>query len=321
MARILYFAFPSGRVQGGHKVILRHVEALREMGFDAYCVIGRQHAVPTWLEHRAPILREAFDFRPDDVIVLPDDGHDSLRRTPPLNLRCVVIAQGPYIMSYLSLGALDAFPPERQPSFIAVSQGVARFTRRLYPSAHVDVVPCFVDERLFRPGAAKQDAVTCMPKKRPFELGVIRNLFGKLHARYGDLEWREFDGMTERTVAESMGASRLHLALARLEGLGLASLEAMATGGVCAGFLGLGGREYATQDNGFWVADDDCMAAADALAEAADLVRAGGAPLRRVIEAGQATAAQWSYAAFREALEPCWMRLAPDARLRAGPLD
>ena len=60
---------------------------------------------------------------------------------------------------------------------------------------------------------------------------------------------------------------------------------------------------------------------ADALATAADLVKTGGAPLARHIEAGRETAARWSHAAFRTALEAFWMTHAPEARLREGPLD
>jgi hypothetical protein len=319
MARLLYFAFPTGPVHGGHKMILRHVETLRELGFDALCVIGPQHVVPTWLDHAAPVVRR-FEFRPDDVLVLPDDAHDTIRRTPPLGLRTVIMVQGPYLMAALSLGALDGFPAERPPTFMPIGRRAADIVRRLYPAAPIEIVPCFADERRFRPHAAKQPLVVGMPKKRPFETTAIKALFGKLHPEHREFAWRELTGLREPEVAEALGAAALHLSLARLEGLGIANLEAMASGAVCAGFLGQGGEEYATPDNGFWVPDDDLMAAADALAQAADLVRAGGAPLRRMLEAGHETAAQWSYARFRERLEAAWMRLAPDARLRDGPL-
>jgi glycosyltransferase involved in cell wall biosynthesis len=99
-----------------------------------------------------------------------------------------------------------------------------------------------------------------------------------------------------------------------MESVGLTTLEALASGCVCAGFTGGGGRQYATPDNGFWVEEDDCLAAADAVAQAISLVRSGGAPLRRYVEAGLATAQQWSYAAFRAELEAAWSRLAPEAR-------
>jgi hypothetical protein len=66
-----------------------------------------------------------------------------------------------------------------------------------------------------------------------------------------------------------------------------------AAGRICAGFTGVGGREFARPENGFWVPEDDCIAAADALADAADLVRAGGPALNRRREAGYETARQW----------------------------
>jgi glycosyltransferase involved in cell wall biosynthesis len=101
----------------------------------------------------------------------------------------------------------------------------------------------------------------------------------------------------------------------------MTTLEAMAAGALCAGFTGIGGLEYATPENGFWVAEDDCEAAADALAEACAIATSGGPELARRLEAGYETARQWSYAAFLRQLEETWMRLAPDARLKSGPLD
>ncbi len=94
----------------------------------------------------------------------------------------------------------------------------------------------------------------------------------------------------------------------------MATLEAMASGCVCAGFTGVGGQEYATPENGFWAPEDDCEAAVDALAQAADLVKTGGPPLARLVEAARETARHWSYAVFRPALEDFWHRFAPEAR-------
>lgn len=88
---------------------------------------------------------------------------------------------------------------------------------------------------------------------------------------------------------------------------------------MCAGFAGLGGLEYATPANGFWVAEDDLEAAADALARAADLALAGGPPLARRLDAARETADRWSFAAFRLAIEAVWSRLAPEARRSVAP--
>ncbi|MDB5442082.1 MAG: hypothetical protein JWP73_458 [Phenylobacterium sp.] len=320
MARLLYFAFPTGGVQGGQKMILRHVEALRGLGFDATCVTGPQNVVPEWFEHRAPIIT-AYELRQDDILVLPDDAHDALRKAAALPHRRVVFAQNPYIMAALSLSAMDGFAADRFPPFIAVGRGLAGLINRLYPQAQVELVPCFADERTFRPRGPKRAAIAYVPKKRPLEAKVIPGLFERLHPRHRDLDWTQIEKASERRVADVFAESSLLLSLSRLESVGMTPLEAMACGCVCAGFTGVGGGEYATTDNGFWVPDDDCVAAADALAEAADVVKAGGPALQRRIEAGRETAARWSYAVFRAALEEVWMRLAPEARLQDGPLD
>jgi glycosyltransferase involved in cell wall biosynthesis len=106
-----------------------------------------------------------------------------------------------------------------------------------------------------------------------------------------------------------------------MEAVGMTPLEAMASGCMVAGFTGIGGRDFATPENGFWVDEDDVEACADAMAQAADVVATGGVAAARRLDAGHETAARWSYANFRVALEEVWMRLAPEARVKNGPLD
>lgn len=157
-------------------------------------------------------------------------------------------------------------------------------------------------------------AVAYSPRKRQSEAKIIQAFFKKVHARHAALPWSEITNLAEREVARALGSSSLFLSLSRFESVGMTPLEAMASGAICAGFTGIGGREFATDANGFWVPEDDCEAAADALAEAADLVATGGAPLRQMREAAFETAQQWSYARFVTALEDVWTRLAPEAR-------
>jgi len=320
MGRIIYFAFSDGGVAGGHKMIFRHVETLRDLGFDAFAYVGAQNVVPAWFEHRAPVL-VGVPVSPDDVLVAPGDAAKSLAQAARLDQRTVIFSQGHTPSASEAVSAIDLFPPDRLPPFMAVGPMLATVTRRLFPQAEVEVVPCFADERRFRPAADRRRAVAVTPHKRPQELGLIRDLFRRFHPDQADLPWLELVGRPEAEVADAFGTSTLHLALARMESVGITTLEAMAGGCVCAGFRGVGGREYATADNGFWVDDEDCVAAADALQRADDLARTGGPALARMLEASRQTAARWSYAVFRDALEVFWMRHAPDLRRRAGPLD
>jgi hypothetical protein len=319
MPRIVYVLLSNGGVAGGQKMILRHVEALRDLGFNAVCYIGAQSKVPAWLSHDAP-LELGTPVRADDILVLPDDGREALITGFRSPLRSLIFSQNPYYFSARTFDVVEQIPPGRFPVFISVGRRLSATILRAFPQAQVELIPCFADERLFRP-AGKRPAVALAPRKRMVEAASIRAFLHRFHPRHDGLEWRELLDATEAEVAEGFSTASLCLSLSRLESVGMTTLEAMASGCVCAGFTGLGGWEYATAENGFWVGEDDCEAATDALAAAADLVRTGGAPYDRMVEAARETAGQWSYQRFRAALEEVWMRLAPEARLRDGPLD
>jgi glycosyltransferase involved in cell wall biosynthesis len=115
-----------------------------------------------------------------------------------------------------------------------------------------------------------------MPRKRAIEAVYIRDMFRFTYPHYRHWEWREISNVGEAEAARMMGEARVFLSLSRLEGLGLTPLEAMASGCVVAGFTGIGGREYATPDNGFWVNENDFPACNTALAQAVEQSLASG---------------------------------------------
>lgn len=318
MSRLVYFGYPSGRTTGGIKMILRHVETLRGLGFDAVFATGPDAPEPTWLEVSVPILR-GIDLRADDVLILPEDGRQVITQAASRTNKTVIFCQNQFILGAVSLPALDQYAAARPLTFIAVGRILAGVIGRAYPDAEVEIIPCFADERRFFPGA-KDEGIAFAPKKRALEPRVIQGFWKKFYPQESERPWREVKDLSEAQVADVLRRSELFLSLSRFESVGLTPLEAMASGCVCAGFAGVGGWEYASAANGFWAPDDDCEAATDALGRAAELVREGGAPLKRHIEAGRETADQWSYARFRAALEEVWMRLAPETRVASGPL-
>jgi hypothetical protein len=320
MTRIVYLGFPGPQVTGGQKMTLRHVETLHELGFDAVYWQQQESAALQGFPHKAP-TEIGTTFAPDDILVTPEDAPRALAVLATLPNRVVVFCQNQFYFASLGAEPVDQFPPERRPEFITPGRLAAEMVGRMYPQARIEVVPSFADERVFRPHATKRAAVVVSPRKRPLEARVIKTFFRKAHPRHASMPWITLDGATEAQVAEAFGSSALFLSLSRLEAAPITPLEAMASGCVCAGFMGVGGREHSNSTNGFWVADDDCEAAADALAQAADVVRAGGPAAARYREAGIATAAYWSYAAFRPRLEAVWMRLAPEARRRSAPTE
>lgn len=317
MSRIVYLGFPNGEVAGGQKMILRHVETLRDLGFEAVFWRGASNQMPGWMDYAGPV-EVATPFQPDDVLVVPSDAPNAIRHLATLPNRAVVFCQNQYSFARVGLAAVDALAAAQPLTFMTPGPLSGAAVQRLYPKATLEVVPCFVDERIFRPGDAPAPAIAYVPRKRPMEAEAIRGFLGKLRPEHTGLPWVRIENMREPQVAETLAGAAVFLSLSRFESVGMTPLEAMAAGCVVAGFTGVGGREYATDENGVWAGEDDLEAAADALGQAADLALAGGAALARRREAGFETARRWSYANFRDALEATWMRLAPEARPQAA---
>lgn len=94
MAKIFDLLLSQGRgLTGGHRMIPRHVEALRDLGFDNACLLGAGSLPPKGIEHSAPLL-PASPVRPEDIIVLLDDAQQAIRFNRDRPERSVIFSQG-----------------------------------------------------------------------------------------------------------------------------------------------------------------------------------------------------------------------------------
>ncbi|MGU3537397.1 glycosyltransferase [Methylobacterium sp. A54F] len=317
MSRLVYLGFPTPHVAGGQKMILRHVEALRELGFNAVFWMNESGVLPRWFKHNVP-AEVATAFQKDDVLVVPGDAPNAIRHLAGLPNRTLIFCQNHYSFASVGYEAMQAFRPHAFPTIITVGRICSASVARAFPQAQIEVIPCFADERKFQPCEAKRRVIASAPRKRQDEARIIQSFFQRYHPRHSDWGWALYQEASEEVVADGFAGAGVFLNLARIEAVGMTALEAMASGCVVAGFTGIGGREYATAANGFWVEEDDLEGAADALARAVDLFLAGGAPLHAYREAAAITAQAWSYRAFQSALDEVWTRLAPEACTLAG---
>lgn len=305
MARIVYLTPYANSLTGGNKIAYRHVETLAALGYDA--VVRRPASVPpaTWFQHTAALEDATRPLAPDDVLVLPEDSAEAMRRCADLPNRKVIFCQNPYALGAHGLASLPPEIAQHYRTFMACSVGVADFIARYFPYETISVVPAFADERVFAP-AEKAKVIACTPRKRPTELKVIQLIFSRIHPGAADWAWEVLETATEAEVAAAMGRASVFLSLARLEAFSITTLEAMASGCLIAGFTGIGPREYTNPTNGLWVDEDDCEAAAHALSRAAAMAEAGGGAAALMRHAARTTGARWSHAHFTQALATFW---------------
>ena len=288
MPRIVYICWPPKEISGGIKVAFQHVELLVEAGRPAV-IATHQAQRPDWFETTAEVI-DYTAIRPDDVLVFPENNARFLGTFASSAQPKVVFCQNPYFV-HQGLGGKLSYAEYGVTHIMCPSMSVVKFCVMRFPELQVRYTPFHIDHGRFKSTTAKALQIAVVPRKRMVEFGGIADL---LRARYPDLggiPWTVLHGVSEQHVAEGMGRCAVFLSLARLEAHGLTSLEAMASGCICAGFTGVyGGNDSATAMNGFWAAEDDVAGAVEQLAQALRVVKAGGEPYRLVLEDGLLTA-------------------------------
>ncbi len=291
MPRIVYLSWPAGEISGGIKVAFQHAQLLAEAGFDA--AVATIDAVrPAWFESGGDLIR-LDDVRSDDVLVFPENSADLLERYSASTQPKVMFCQNPYYV-YQGLSRRRSYEEYGIGHVMCPSLTVMDFCRRRLPGLKAGYTPFYIDEGLFRCPPRKKLQIACIPRKRPLEMQVVRDLFLFEYPQYAQLPWVVIENASEGLVARTMGESAVFLSLPRYEAHGMTTLEAMACGCVVAGFVGIfGGSDSATARNGFWSPEDDALGCVQQLARAVQVASEQGAARRAMVEGGMATAAIW----------------------------
>lgn len=306
---------------GGARVLAHLAGMLPGLGFETVAVVREgQCGTPDTGGVERVDLANAKPVR-GDLWLVPEGWPTALG--PGLNsgATCVAYVQNwAYVFSALPDGVDWRQLPV---SFLAVSQPVAYHLERFLGASAPILRPAL--DTVFTP-ASKPDGpltVAYMPRKNKPMVERTRELTEALGLK---LRWMPIDGLPPQGVAERLGAAHIYLATGFPEGLGLPPLEAMACGCLPVGCGGFGGWDYMKQaadfpgayepwwprrsvdwdGNGLWVADNDALAAANALELAASWWRKGDPVLDKALQAGHKTALAYGPDAMADSVKALW---------------
>lgn len=280
---------------------------LRRSGYDAV-VYEAKNSRPSWFPTDVPIVgREIFQSRPDHVVVIPEDQVKLIEGFATRPPRKVI-----FCMNHFYAG-LDILNGRTYADFgvshvLCLGQTIYDYCRDRHPDVAASMIPIGIDPGHFYP-RPKRECIAFIPRKRWLEAAYIRDLFRFEYPEFRDIEWVELDGRSEPEIAEALGAASVFLVLHRLDSLPLTGMEAMASGCVIAGFTGIGGREYAREENGFWADEDDFSTCIRQLAGAVQLSRETGARREAYATACAQMAARYTPATFDEAVRTSWAEI------------
>jgi hypothetical protein len=293
---------------GGELVNLQHVAALRQAGLRAFLLLDPAAKVQAPKQpFPVPMVHwsEQLAFLPQDWLVVPEV-------TPPATfeqlaaMACQVAIhnQNPYysFKGFASIASLNRYPLA---GGLCGSLSTRDTLQRWGSTTDWQVVRPYVLPTFFR-AQTKQRQIAFIPLKRPADASLLVQLFRGRYPQHADLRWVPIGGMSRQQMAQVLGESLVFASLSRFEGLGLPPLEAMAAGCLVCGFDGYGGSEYASPDNGSWVADGDLEAFSEAIA---GLLAMDDAAAARRVATSRATAASYSVERFNAELLRAWQHL------------
>jgi glycosyltransferase involved in cell wall biosynthesis len=285
-------------------------ETLIELGRDV-AVFEQNGQRPDWFASTAPVVGQGI-FSPgaDHLYVLPEDQPYILADFAKLPQRKAIYSQN-HFYGAMGIGDAASYADYGVTDILCGSRTIYDHCRMRHPALRACIVPCAVDRSQFAPAPTRNNVIAFMPRKRALEAVYIRDLFRAACPQYRDWAWREIAGVAAADVARMMSDARVFLSLSRLEGFGLAPLEAMAAGCVVTGFTGIGGREYATAENGFWAGEDDFPACVAALEQAVGQSVAGDTAMMAYRAACERTLAAYTPETFRQGVKDAWDAILP----------
>lgn len=285
-----------------------HVKVLNLLGFPAAVVYPDRAALPPWIEADVPVLfrSDAIVISERDFVVLPEV-FSTTDQAWRLSATRVLFCQNHFLMLHGLSGVRSWFDVGCR-NAMACSQVVADALKLCFAFDDVPVIRCTVDRTVFRP-AAKRLQVCCIASKMLEEANLIYGFFRQLYPEYANVPWVGLQNVSRRDVANTMGVSSVFLSLNRREGLGLPPLEAMACNCLVTGFAGIGGKEYATPENGLWCEEEDLLGCAVKVGQALKLAEHGGPALRRYLAQGARTVERFSVEGMRSDLSRYWSEM------------
>lgn len=296
---------------GGQLVNFQHVAALRRLGWRAFALLDpvsriEQPARP----YPVPLVHwsDSLALAPQDWLVLPEvTPPQTFARLAKGPCQVVIHNQNPFytFRGFADIAGLNAYPL----AGALCCSGFTRDTLHRWGSradwlpVRPAVLPHFAAAAAT---ATKRRQIAYMPRKRPADVQALHSLFRGLFPQFADVPWVPIHGMGRPQVAQVLAESVVFASFGKDEGLGLPPLEAMAAGCLVCGFDGGGGKEYATPENGLWVAEGDAEGFARALAAA---LQFDAAETARRVDAGRKTAAGFSETRFETELQAAWQTL------------
>jgi len=234
-------SFPSG----GIKRLYTHVRILNDNGFSAKILHFKKGFEPGWFESNVPVvfLDDQPTINPGDVLVVPEGFPNVMKKFKDVDLHRVAIALNPlYPFQSLPLG--ESWKDYGFEIVLTSSHQMAEIITWTMGIENTFVFETSIDLDVFKYDPAKKRHQIAYVSRKDLNTPIIEKML-KLRQPYSSqFQFIKIDNLKFEDYAEVLRRSAIFLTTSPYEGINRSVLEAMACGCICAGYHGLGGKDY-----------------------------------------------------------------------------
>jgi len=221
------------------------------------------------------VKAEPLNLNPEDFIIIPEGFPNIMKKTMHVAAKKIILAQSWfYVLNALNTG-------EKWQNFgiqdvISVSDAITEYLNAVMPGLKIKQFSQGIDRKVFKVPEKKSEKYPMIgftgsrgPENRLKTFNIIKTF----QAFYPHLKWIRFvelNGLSKEEFAEKLASCAFVLYTDDIAGFGTLPLEAMASGTHVVGWNSYGGKEYVTQDNGFWTVNGEIFQTAEIMGIAVD---------------------------------------------------
>jgi len=218
---------------------------------------------------------QPLNLNPEDFIVIPEGFPNVMKKTMQVACKKIVLAQSWfYVLNALNAG--ETWHNFGVRDVVTVSDAITEYLNAVMPGLNIKQVSQGIDRNIFKVPGKKSDKYPMIgfTGSRGAENRLKTfNIIKTFQAFYPHLRWVRFvelNGLSREDFAERVASCAFVLYTDDIAGFGTLPLEAMASGTHVVGWNAYGGKEYVTEENGFWTVNGEIFQTAEILGVAVD---------------------------------------------------
>ena len=220
-------------------------------------------------------MGQNLNVNPEDFLIIPEGFPNVMQKTMQVSCKRIVLAQS-WFYVLLAMNPGQKWQHFGIQDVISVSDAITQYLDSAMSGLRIKNFKQSINRKVFKPSnkiSSKFPMIGFTGSRGAENKMKTHSIIKNFYAFYPHLKWIRFvelANMDREQFAERLASCAFVLYTDDIAGFGTLPLEAMACGTHVVGWTPFGGKEYITENNGFWTANGDIFQTAEILGVAMD---------------------------------------------------